>query len=95
MNRKMDEIETSINDQAAYSRRNNTVVHGVQILKHENEIEIAKLDGDIFGVKFKDEDIDAAHRLWSTKKKKYAPPFIIKLANKFKNAQLVKQAKVI
>jgi len=93
LNKKVESMEMSLDDQAAYSRRNNIVIHGIPMQENGNELAIAKMAGDIVGVRLKDEDIDAAHRLQSTERNKNAPPFIIKLVNRFKKTEMIKQAR--
>lgn len=95
LNLRVVELETHLDEQAAYSRRNNVVIHGIPIKENEKEMEVAKMIGELVGVSLKEEDIDAAHRLRSTQKNKNAPPFIIKLVSRFKRAELIKKAKEI
>lgn len=93
LNHRVNELELIIDDQAAYSRRNTLVVHGIPLQQDESEIGIAKLIGEIVDVSLKDEDIDAAHRLRPSSKNMNAPPFVLKLVSRFKKAELMLKAK--
>ncbi|XKL66088.1 hypothetical protein PGB90_009508 [Kerria lacca] len=82
---RMDSIES-------YSRRNNIIVHGVPRQENENPLELALEICKTTGTEIESYEIDEAHRMPS-RNREISPPFIIKLTNRFKKAEIMKNYK--
>ena len=89
---KIKVLESKLDDLSSYTRRNNIVVHGAPIQENEDPINLAVKVSDAVGVKLEEKDIDIAHRLPS-RNNNFAPPFIIKLVNRFKKEEVMSNAK--
>ncbi|XKL65696.1 hypothetical protein PGB90_009116 [Kerria lacca] len=82
---RMDSIES-------YFRRNNIIVHGVPRQENENPLELALEICKTTGTEIESYEIDEAHRMPS-RNREISLPFIIKLTNRFKKSEIMKNYK--
>lgn len=88
---RVEDLEVRLDDQVAYGCRNEIVIHNMPVQDDEDPTHIAKLAGELVGVQIDKGDVDAAHRMASVK---LTPPFIMRLVNRFKRDEMMRNAKI-
>lgn len=85
-------VVADFEDQLQYQRKNNLIFHGIPMEREENVIQKVLNIGKVLDVNITPENIDAAHRLPSTKPG--PQPVIVKFVNRWKKEDILAQRRV-